>query len=71
MALCITYSPLATTCTTCFNIKKSNFVYRAYLCLSYDSKYIPVIYTAGNLNPLTMSCQKILGHGHGHTADGE
>jgi hypothetical protein len=71
MVLCITYSPLATTCTTRFNIKKSNFVYRAYLCPSYDSKYIPVIYTAGNLNPLTMSCQKILGHGHGNIADGE
>ena len=60
MALCITYSPLATTCTTCFNIKTSHFVYRVYLCPSNDSKYITVIYTAGNLNPLTMSCQKSL-----------
>jgi hypothetical protein len=29
---------LVTTCNTCFNIKKLNFVHKVYLCVFYDAQ---------------------------------
>lgn len=50
--MCDLLQPNGNYIYTHFNILNSYFVYRVYLCPSYDLKYIPVTYTAGNLYPL-------------------